>query len=133
MKKITNTANYTLPEPRELWSGEVDYKPARVVLEYVWHSQDIIFVDDDKWHKKDDAEKEKEMNYPDEKLMERRIRYTLEHEGKFYIVENVPARVNEETGEQFFSPATVEHLQKTIVGNSKPSKVIETPVYYYSA
>ena len=72
------------------------------------------------------------MNYPDEKLTERRVRYTLEHEGKFYIVENVPARVNEETGEQFFSPATVEQLRKTIASKSKPSKVIETPVYYYS-
>ncbi len=61
MKKITNTANYNLPEPQELWSGEVDYKPARVVLEYVWHSQDMIFVDDDKWHAKSKAEKEKIM------------------------------------------------------------------------
>lgn len=48
------------------------------------------------------------MNHPEEKLVERRVTYTLEHEGKFYIVENVPARVNEETGEQFFSPVTVE-------------------------
>ncbi|MFQ5822099.1 MAG: hypothetical protein ACE5I5_19115 [Candidatus Heimdallarchaeota archaeon] len=73
------------------------------------------------------------MNYSDEKLTERRVTYTLEFEGKFYIVENVPARVNEETGEQFFSPDTVERLQKTIMGKSKPSKVIETPVYNYSA
>ena len=73
------------------------------------------------------------MNYPEEKLTERRVRYTLELEGKFYIVENVPARVNEETGEQFFSPDTVERLQKTIMGKSKPSKVMETPVCYYSA
>ncbi len=48
------------------------------------------------------------MNDRGEKLVERRVSYTLEHEGKFYIVENVPARVNKETGEQFFSPATVE-------------------------
>ena len=43
------------------------------------------------------------MNDPDEKLTERRVTYTIEHEGKFYIVENLPARVNEETGQQFFS------------------------------
>lgn len=42
------------------------------------------------------------MNEKEEKLVERRVTYTLEHEGKFCIVENVPARVNEETGEQFF-------------------------------
>lgn len=54
---------------------------------------------------------------------------TLEYKGKFYIVENVPARVNEETGEQFFSLETVERLQKTIIGDSKPQKVVETPVF----
>ena len=42
------------------------------------------------------------MNDRKEKLVERRVTYTLEHEGKFYIVENVPARVDEETGDQFF-------------------------------
>lgn len=68
----------------------------------------------------------------EEKLIERRVTYTLEHEGKFYIVKNVPARVNEETGEQFFSPATVKRLQRTILGPEKPSRVIETPVYEYA-
>lgn len=72
------------------------------------------------------------MNDREEKLVERRVTYTLEHQGKFYIVENVPARVNEETGEQFFSPATVERLQRTILGPSKPNRVIQTPVYEYA-
>jgi len=72
------------------------------------------------------------MNDREEKLVERRVTYTLEHEGKFYIVEKVPARVNEETGEQFFSPATVEQLQKTILQKRKPDRVIETPVYEYA-
>lgn len=72
------------------------------------------------------------MTEREEKLVERRVTYTLEHEGKFYIVENVPARVNEETGEQFFSPATVEQLQKMILGQGKPRRVLETPVYEYA-
>ena len=33
-------------------------------------------------------------------MVERRVTYTLEHEGRLYVVENVPARVDEETGEQ---------------------------------
>ena len=66
-----------------------------------------------------------------EKLVERRVAYTLEMDGKFYIVENVPARVNEETGEHFFSPSTVESLQKIILGRGEPSRAIETPVYEY--
>lgn len=72
------------------------------------------------------------MNARDERLVERRVTYTLEHEGKFYIVHNVPARVNEETGEQFFSPATVERLQRFILGHRSPTQVIETPVYEYA-
>jgi hypothetical protein len=72
------------------------------------------------------------MNPRDEQLVERRVTYTLEHEGKFYIVHNVPARVNEETGEQFFSPATVERLQRTILDRENPIRVVETPVYEYA-
>lgn len=67
----------------------------------------------------------------EERLVERRVTYALELDGKFYIVENVPARVDEETGEQFFSPTTVEHLQRTILEHTEPSKVVETPVYKY--
>ena len=72
------------------------------------------------------------MNQREEKLVERRVTYTVEREGKFYIIENVPARVNEETGEQFFSPATVDQLQKIILGSAKPDRMIQTPVYQYA-
>jgi YgiT-type zinc finger domain-containing protein len=68
-----------------------------------------------------------------ETTVERRVTYTLEKEGKFIIVENVPARVCVETGEQFFSPETVERLQQMIWAGEKPKKVIETPVYEFAA
>jgi hypothetical protein len=70
--------------------------------------------------------------YQDENLVERLVTYTLEFEGKFYIIKDVPARVNDETGEQFFSPTAVESLHRTILGHAKPRKIIETPVYEYS-
>ena len=47
------------------------------------------------------------------------------------FVENVPARVCRETGEQYFAPETVEHIQTIIKNREKPDKVIETPVYEY--
>ena len=72
------------------------------------------------------------MNLREERLVERRVTYTLEHGGKFYIVCNVPARVNEETGEQFFSPSTVERLQSVILHHPNPTRIIETPVYDYA-
>jgi len=62
----------------------------------------------------------------EEKLVEERVTYTVQFEGKLYVVENVPARVNQDTGEQFFTPATVEKLQQTILGKAKPSRVVET-------
>lgn len=65
-------------------------------------------------------------------LVEKRVTYTLELNGKFILVENVPARVNEETGEQFFSPSTVEHLQQLILDKKQPYRVVEIPVYSYA-
>jgi len=72
------------------------------------------------------------LNLREEQLVERRVTYTLEREGKFYIVQNVPARVSEETGEQFFSPSIVEQLQRLILHHPNPTLTIETPVYNYA-
>jgi YgiT-type zinc finger domain-containing protein len=66
-----------------------------------------------------------------ETMIETQVRYTLEVDGKFYIVEHVPARVCQETGQQFFSPETVEHLHALIKGEHAPLRVINTPVYEY--
>ena len=57
-----------------------------------------------------------------------RVTYTLEKDGKFSIIENVPARVCVETGEEFFAPETVDSLQKVILTGRKPKKTIETPI-----
>jgi hypothetical protein len=53
--------------------------------------------------------------------------------GKFFLIENVPARLNEETGEQFFSPETVEHLQQMILDGKNPDHFISIPVYDFAA
>ncbi|MFO7760939.1 MAG: YgiT-type zinc finger protein [Thermodesulfobacteriota bacterium] len=66
-----------------------------------------------------------------ETMVESRVTYTLEHDGKFFIVENVPARVCRETGEHFFSPETVDHIHGIIKGRRNPDRIIETPVYNY--
>ena len=67
-----------------------------------------------------------------ETMDETDVTYTLEHAGKFFIIEHVPARVCRETGEQYFSPETVEHIQALIKSNRKPDKLIQTPVYEYA-
>jgi YgiT-type zinc finger domain-containing protein len=67
-----------------------------------------------------------------ETMVEQKVTYTLEIKGKFIIIENVPARVCLETGERFFSPETVEQLQKMIWEDRKPTRVIETPVFEFA-
>ncbi len=67
-----------------------------------------------------------------ETMLDAEVTYTLEHAGRFYIIERVPARVCQETGEQFFSPEAVERIQALIRSNQKPDRVIETSVYQYT-
>ncbi|WP_420644440.1 hypothetical protein [Candidatus Leptofilum sp.] len=68
-----------------------------------------------------------------EKLVEKKATYTLLKDDKFYIIEDVPARVNIETGEQLFSPETVEKLQKLIWEQKKPLRQITTSVYQFAS
>jgi YgiT-type zinc finger domain-containing protein len=65
-------------------------------------------------------------------MVERNVTYTLEVEGRIVIVENVPARVCEETGEQYFSPETVERLQQLIWEEKEPKRTIEVPVFEFA-
>jgi len=67
-----------------------------------------------------------------ETLVEQKVTYTLEVNGELIVIENVPARVNLETGEQLFSLDTVERLQKMIWERKKPKRVIQVPVYEFA-
>lgn len=68
----------------------------------------------------------------DETFVERRVTYHIEMDGQLILVENVPARINVETGERMFSPDTVEHLQEIVRKKQSPKRTIETPVYEYA-
>ena len=68
-----------------------------------------------------------------ETLVEQKVTYAIELDGKFIIVENVPARVCLETGERFFAPETVERLQQTVWEERQPQRVIETQVFEFAA
>jgi YgiT-type zinc finger domain-containing protein len=65
-------------------------------------------------------------------MVEQKVTYTLEINSKFIIIENIPARVCLETGERFFSPETVERLQKMIWEERKSTRMIETPVFEFA-
>ncbi|MCH8295989.1 YgiT-type zinc finger protein [Candidatus Poribacteria bacterium] len=68
-----------------------------------------------------------------ETLVEKNVTYSIEVDGRFVIIEDVPARVNVETGEKYFSPETVERLQQAVWEQCQPLRTIETPVYEYAA
>ncbi len=68
-----------------------------------------------------------------EKFVEQTVRYILEKDGRLFVIENVPVRVSVETGERLFSPETVERLQRTIWGDQRPARLLETPVYEFAA
>ncbi len=72
------------------------------------------------------------MSHRDGILVERKVTYALEADGEFYLIENVPARVNVETGEQYFSPKTVDRLQQVVVRHQQPDRTITLPVYAYT-
>ena len=68
-----------------------------------------------------------------EQLVERLVTYSVEVDGQLIVVENVPARVDEETGERFFSPETADRLQRIVWERRTPDRVIQTPVFDFAA
>lgn len=66
-----------------------------------------------------------------ENFVDTKATYHVDVNGSLIVVENVPARVDIETEEKLFSPRTVERLQHLVWKQSRPARVIETPVYEY--
>lgn len=69
----------------------------------------------------------------EENLLPKTVTYTVELDGQLFVIENVPARVDVETGEQYFSPQTLERLQEILRGGGVPVRVIEAPVFDFAA
>jgi len=69
--------------------------------------------------------------YPDQTVAERLVTYAVEVDGTLVVVENVPACVCVETGEQYFSPDTVRRLQELMWTRRRPVRTINVPVYEF--
>lgn len=67
-----------------------------------------------------------------ETMVDAKVTYTLHYLGKLYVIEHVPARICQETGEEYFAPETVERIHGLIKGGKKPDRVIETSVFEYA-
>ena len=68
-----------------------------------------------------------------EPLVEQTVNYHIEIKGRLLLIENVPARVNIETGERYFAAETVERLQQAVWEQRRPVRTIQTPVYEYAS
>ena len=70
-----------------------------------------------------------------ETLVETKVTYHIEYQGRLFLIEHVPARVNLETGERHFSPETVERLHQIVQEDSLAARTrtIETPVYEFES
>jgi hypothetical protein len=68
----------------------------------------------------------------DEPLESQMVTHRLELDGRFILIENMPARVNVETEERYFAPETMERLQRTVWEEHTPSRMVETPVFELS-
>jgi hypothetical protein len=75
-----------------------------------------------------------EMNHwQSEQLTDMLVRYLLDINGQILVFENVPARVNQETSEQFFSPATVRKIQQVAMSSQSPARTIQVAVFEFAA
>ncbi|HEY8748909.1 MAG TPA: YgiT-type zinc finger protein [Tepidisphaeraceae bacterium] len=70
---------------------------------------------------------------PSETMREALVTYTAEIEGRIIVIEHVPARVCLETGEQTFSPETVDRIHAIIRGERPPARTVLIPIYEFAA
>ena len=71
-------------------------------------------------------------DYPNDKYGPSCLLLGFTQAGRLVIIENVPAKVCLETGERFFSPETVEHLQQIIWEKQEPKRMVEAPVFEFA-
>ena len=53
-------------------------------------------------------------------------------DGKYVLVDQIPARVCDRCGEETFSPETTERVRLLVHGNAKPTKSIALKVFDFA-
>jgi HTH-type transcriptional regulator / antitoxin MqsA len=66
-----------------------------------------------------------------EKYHPENISETFQIDGKFYLVENIPAAICSQCGEISFSRQTTERIRVMLHGQAQPIKAIFMDVYAY--
>jgi len=63
--------------------------------------------------------------------LSKKITYTQWYKGELIVIENVPANVCANCGEEYFSPKTVDKIQK-VIESHHTKKTIKVPVFQLS-
>ncbi|MEW6667092.1 MAG: type II toxin-antitoxin system MqsA family antitoxin [Thermodesulfobacteriota bacterium] len=58
--------------------------------------------------------------------------FSFEDEGRYFIVEHVPAEVCERCGEKTYSPEVTDELLKFAGEQARPVKKVEVPVFDFA-
>jgi HTH-type transcriptional regulator / antitoxin MqsA len=61
------------------------------------------------------------------------VTFSYEEEGKYFLVENVPAEVCERCGEKTYSPEVTDELLKFAKKQFTPVRKVEVPVFDFAA
>jgi YgiT-type zinc finger domain-containing protein len=65
-------------------------------------------------------------------LEQRLIRYIQEYQGRVVIIDNVPAEVCTQCGEQFISPEVAKKIQSLVWGQAGEPKPVEADSYDFA-
>ena len=72
-------------------------------------------------------------NQVDDGLVDELVTFSMEFRGRIVSVEGVPARVDPETGEQFFTAETFDRLHAIIRNGCEPERHAPGVTYRFAA
>lgn len=62
-------------------------------------------------------------------LEEKQVTRLQKYEGKWFVIENLPALVCSQCGEQFFTPAAHDLVIQVLQNDLKPTRIENIPVF----
>ena len=71
-------------------------------------------------------------SFCDGELEERLVQHEYRWEGNLFVFEDVPARVCRQCGEKYFDAAVVKAMERAILGQLRPKRVLQVPVYAFA-
>ena len=71
-------------------------------------------------------------SFCDGELEERFVQHEYRWEGKLIVFEDVPARVCRQCGEKYFDALVVKAMERAVVGQMRPKRVLQVPVFSYA-